>query len=325
MKIFMNIIQVITIIVLSMLIYIVVDYKIDIWSSGMWHFKKSFLKEHDPALIREVFKEELKENYTGDIEKDFDSFLISLIMEEINKKEAENLRIYNAFVSEEEMSTYQESGLQEVREIYGESLNENIYYIHITKFHTKESFKNLQKYIPEMKSHENIIVDLRNNTGGYFDSLREISDLFLRENEFVYAHIKKNGQVIEEYYSKGERELNFSNTVILTNENTASVSELFILILKNHLDNVYVIGTPTRGKGVVWSISRFKDGSGYRFISDIMVGPEGSQIPEGGIIPDIIIEDEEKQLMEAVDYINSLITQENRLPVSLSLCIVPLC
>lgn len=233
MKIFMNIIQVITIIVLSMLIYIVVDYKIDIWSSGMWHFKKSFLKEHDPALIREVFKEELKENYTGDIEKDFDSFLISLIMEEINKKEAENLRIYNAFVSEEEMSTYQESGLQEVREIYGESLNENIYYIHITKFHTKESFKNLQKYIPEMKSHENIIVDLRNNTGGYFDSLREISD--------------------------------------------------------------------------------------------IMVGPEGSQIPEGGIIPDIIVEDEEKQLMEAVDYINSLITQENRLPVSLSLCIVPLC
>lgn len=154
-------------------------------------------------------------------------------MEEINKKEAENLRIYNAFVSEEEMSTYQESGLQEVREIYGESLNENIYYIHITKFHTKESFKNLQKYIPEMKSHENIIVDFRNNTGGYFDSLREISD--------------------------------------------------------------------------------------------IMVGPEGSQIPEGGIIPDIIVEDKEKQLMEAVDYINSLITQENRLPVSLSLCIVPLC
>ena len=224
----MKIIKTIATVMIGFLISLILIRATDIWSSGMWHFKKSFLKEHDPALLRKFFKEELKENYTGDIEKDFDSFLISLIMEEINKKEAENLRIYNAFVSEEEMSAYQESGIQEAGKIYGESINENIYYIHITKFHKKESFKNLQKYIPEMKNHENIIIDLRDNTGGHFDSLKEISNLFLTENEFVYAHIKKNGKVIEEYYSKGEKEFDFFNVVILTNENTASVSELFI-------------------------------------------------------------------------------------------------
>lgn len=178
MKAFIKIMDIITTAVLGMLIaFIIIDF-MSLWDTGMWQFKNSFLKETDPAIIREVFKEELKENYTGNLRNDFDNFLISKIIEEVNKKETENLRIYNAFISKEEMSTYQESGLQAAGEIYGESINENLYYIHITYFHKGESFKNLKKYIPDMKRHDNIIIDLRDNTGGYLDSLKDISDLF---------------------------------------------------------------------------------------------------------------------------------------------------
>lgn len=304
----MQVLKIVLALVLGILIAAIISESFELWNSGMWQLKKSIFKKYEQEKIREVLKKKLGENYSDNIKQDFDNFVINIVMEEINKKETEHLRRYNAFITREEMSKSNELGVQQTREIYGKPVNDSIYYIHIKSFHKKESYKNMKKYIPEMKNYDNIIIDLKDNTGGYFDSLRDISNLFLKEDDFVYAKKKKGGEVLKEYHSKNDKELSFSSIIILTNKNTASVSELFILVLANNLDNVTVMGTPTRGKSIVYSIRKFKDGTGYRFISGIMEGPGGSRIPEGGIIPDIIIEDEEKQLEKAISYINNNFT-----------------
>ncbi|NLM96891.1 MAG: hypothetical protein GX175_04665, partial [Halanaerobiaceae bacterium] len=168
----MQVLKIILSLVLGLLIAAIISESIELWNSGMWQIKNNILNKYEQEKVRELLKKGLGETYTGNIKNDFDNFFITIVMEEINKKEAEHLRRYNAFISREEMSKNNELGLQQAREIYGKPVQDNIYYIHIKSFHKKESNKSLKKYIPEMRDYENIIIDLKDNTGGSFDSLR---------------------------------------------------------------------------------------------------------------------------------------------------------
>lgn len=297
--------------IIKKILYIIVIFLIvacaseieNIWS--VWSLRRDVLNDYEKTELKKVMSEELGDDYTDNLKSDFDSYVIDLIMDEVNKYENEDLEIYNSYISQEEMEERDDQGTREAEEINGEPMEEDIYYMELTNFYENEAFNSFEQYIPELKKYDNLILDLRDNSGGHFSSLESIADVFLGEDQLVYRKKTKEGETTKEYSTKSEKRFSFDNIVILTNEKTASSSELLILALQHHLEGVTIVGRPTLGKHVIYSIRYFRDGTGYRLITGIMEGPGGRSM-KGGISPDIDIDDEEEQLNEAVECIGRM-------------------
>ncbi len=90
----------------------------------------------------------------------------------------------------------------------------------------------------------------------------------------------------------------------MVNENSASCSEIFTSSLKENV-NAKVVGTRTLGKGVGQTVIFNKDYM-YKYTSEEWLTPKRNSINNFGIVPDLIIEDKEKQLDEAINYIVTL-------------------
>ena len=134
-----------------------------------------------------------------------------------------------------------------------------------------------------------LIIDLRDDGGGYLEALRGVISLLLPENKVF----------IQREYSNGTKEVNktdkgqytqFSPIVLLVNENTASAAEAFTLGLKENRDDVTVIGTTTYGKGSMQVTQYFDDGSALKYTDSIWKSPNGRWINDTGIEPDETIE-----------------------------------
>lgn len=297
--------------IIKKILYIIVIFLIvacaseieNIWS--VWSLRRDVLNDYEKTELKKVMSEELGDDYTDNLKSDFDSYVIDLIMDEVNKYENEDLEIYNSYISQEEMEERDDQGTREAEEINGEPIEEDIYYMELTNFYENEAFDSFKQYIPELKKYKNLVLDLRDNSGGNFSSLESIADVFLGEDQLVYRKKTKEGETTKEYSTKSEKRFSFDNIVILTNEKTASSSELLILALQHHLEGVTIVGRPTLGKHVIYSIRYFRDGTGYRLITGIMEGPGGRSM-KGGISPDIDIDDEEEQLNEAVECIGRM-------------------
>jgi C-terminal processing protease CtpA/Prc len=150
-----------------------------------------------------------------------------------------------------------------------------------------------------MKKYKKIIIDLRDNTGGSFDELKKVANMFLDQGKTIYQldYIDKK----EKYTSKNRNPLVFDKIVLLINNDTASVSELFVIALDENLNNVTKIGTNTYGKKVSYSIRSFKDKSAMIFINSIMEGANLKPIDADGIKPDIEIGHTEEYYLQIED------------------------
>ena len=78
-------------------------------------------------------------------------------------------------------------------------------------------------------------------------------------------------------------------TIILTNENTASASEILAGALKD-LGKAKIVGTKTYGKGVIQEILTLKDGSGIKITTEEYQTPNHNKINKVGIEPDEMVE-----------------------------------
>ena len=134
-----------------------------------------------------------------------------------------------------------------------------------------------------------LIIDLRDDGGGYLEALRGVISLLLPQNEVF----------IQREYSNGTKEVNktdggqytqFSPIVILVNENTASAAEAFTLGMKENRDDVTVVGVTTYGKGSVQVTQYFDDGSAIKYTDSIWKSPNGVWINGTGIEPDETVE-----------------------------------
>ena len=95
------------------------------------------------------------------------------------------------------------------------------------------------------------------------------------------------------------------NIVILTNENSASASEIFVGALKDN-EVAKVIGTKTFGKGVMQEIVPVKSGGALKVTIEEFRTPNGNEIHKKGIEPDITVEDDQgtevdEQLQKAIE------------------------
>ena len=153
-----------------------------------------------------------------------------------------------------------------VNQVEGKVLSDNIGYIKFTSFDetTAEDFK--AKYEELAKQNiKSLIIDLRNNGGGIVDQALEIADYMTdKDSVLLYEVDKNNKETVKK--AKEDAIINMP-IIILTNENTASASEILAGALKD-LGKAKTVGTTTYGKGVIQQILKLNDGSGLKLLTE---------------------------------------------------------
>lgn len=174
-----------------------------------------------------------------------------------------------------------------VNPVESKVLQNNIGYIKFSSFDedTAEDFK--KKYEELNKQGiKSLIIDLRNNGGGIVTEALEIADYFTpKDSILLYEVDKNNKEEIEK--SKNDAIINMP-VIILTNENTASSSEILAGALKD-LGKAKIVGTKTYGKGVIQEVLSLPDGSGIKITSEEYLTPNKTKINKVGIQPDVEI------------------------------------
>lgn len=172
--------------------------------------------------------------------------------------------------------------IEEPAIVYGMQEN-NIGYIQISKF-SRPLTSQMENALKELEANgmEKLIIDLRNNTGGYLDSAETTASLFLKKGKLIYSLEDKNSK--EDYYDQTETSRDYP-IVILINNNSASSAEILAAALKDSYGAV-LVGQTSYGKGKVQQTYDMKDGSMAKFTSARWLRPTGDCIDKKGIKPD---------------------------------------
>ena len=177
-----------------------------------------------------------------------------------------------------------------------EENNKKIAWIKMSKF-SEDLFTKWEETITQIKKEKNslgdnyggIILDLRNNPGGYLQASVVVASDFIKEGVIVKQESTKG---ITEAYSveKNRGNLLNDNLVVLVNGGSASASEILAGALKDY-NRAKLVGIKTFGKGTVQQPEDFSDGSGLHLTIARWLLPSGKNIHKEGILPDIEIKE----------------------------------
>lgn len=175
-----------------------------------------------------------------------------------------------------------------VNPVEGEVLDNNIGYITFSSFDdgTAEEFKAKYEELAN-QGIQSLIIDLRNNGGGIVDEALEIANYILDKDSVILYEVDKNNNETEEK-TTDDPIINMP-IIVLTNENTASSSEILAGALKDH-GKAKIVGTKTYGKGVIQQLLTLPDGSGLKITSEEYLTPNKTKINGVGIEPDEVVE-----------------------------------
>lgn len=140
---------------------------------------------------------------------------------------------------------------------------------------------------------EGMILDLRNNTGGYLDVAIEIASWFLEKGKVIVKEVFPDGN---ENVFRSKREGIFSDfpLVVLVNQGTASAAEILAGALKDH-QKAILVGEKTFGKGSVQQVRTLSDGSFLKVTVALWELPSGKIIEGKGLLPDFEVKNEEEK------------------------------
>lgn len=130
-----------------------------------------------------------------------------------------------------------------------------------------------------------IVLDLRNNPGGYFPGGVDVARLFMRTATPIVYVVDKNG-VPDEYNTAVDGIFTEQPMVVLVNKGTASASEILAGALKDN-KRAKLVGEQTFGKGVVQTVAQLSDGSGIAVTIARYETPAHKDINKIGIAPDV--------------------------------------
>lgn len=192
-------------------------------------------------------------------------------------------------------------------------IQDDIAILRITKFgsDTKKLFNQKVNQIIS-KDVQGIVLDLRNNPGGFLDIGVQVANEFLDGGVIVEERFK-DGKIVP-FSADGEGELSHLPVVILVNGGSASAAEIVAGALRDN-NRAVIVGERTYGKGSVQEVEEFGDGSALRITIAHWFTPLGVSISEEGINPDILIEDTDDdldiQLDRAIQELNKMIDESN--------------
>ena len=188
-----------------------------------------------------------------------------------------------------------------------EKKDNDIFVLEINNFNndTSDLFNKAVREILS-KNPKGIILDLRNNPGGYLDTAIELASEWVDSGVIVTE--KFSEEKSNEYLSRGRARLKDYPTVVLVNGGSASASEILAGALRDY-KKATIVGQQTFGKGSVQTLKEFGDGSSVKITVAKWLTPNGDSINDAGIKPDIEIEmtpedyeeDKDPQMEKAVE------------------------
>ena len=153
-------------------------------------------------------------------------------------------------------------------------LDDNTGYIRIKNF-GETTYPELLIALAKLSQEgfKNLVIDLRDNTGGYLQSAVQMANEFLPKNKLiVYTQGRKSQR--QDYVSDGHGSYKRIPLVVLINEGSASSSEIFAGAMQDN-DRATVIGRRSFGKGLVQQQLGFTDGSLIRLTIARYYTPSG--------------------------------------------------
>ncbi len=167
-------------------------------------------------------------------------------------------------------------------EIY-ESNGKKVGYIKIDLFslNVYDQFKNNLTAL-EKKNIEGLVIDVRDNPGGYLSQVRSILCLFLSKKEVLYQ-LQTKDETEKVYGSKKSIDRNYPVSVII-NDESASASEILASAFKESYDS-HIVGINSYGKGTVQSASDLSSGDTYKYTVQKWLTPKGNWVDEKGVVP----------------------------------------
>jgi len=179
-----------------------------------------------------------------------------------------------------------------------EMLEPGIGYIRLTEFqeNTPKDMSDALKKL-EAEGLKGLILDLRNNPGGLLDVAVDVGGKFIQEGKIIVSTKGRvEGQNIEFKSRNKNNHLDYP-IVVLINGGSASASEIVAGALQDY-KRAILLGTKSFGKGSVQTVVPMPDGSGIRLTTSKYFTPNGRSIHGLGIMPDIVVEYEEKTLKD---------------------------
>lgn len=149
---------------------------------------------------------------------------------------------------------------------------------------TYKQFENAYNKLKE-QGVKSLVIDLRNNVGGYLSSASKVLSLFLNKGDVIYQRSSLN--VVEKVLNDSDKKITIP-VVLLVNENTASSAEIFVSSLVDNL-GVTVVGTKTYGKGTIQKLYELSDGRYVKFTVQEWLSAKGKKVDGVGIIPNVLV------------------------------------
>jgi carboxyl-terminal processing protease len=176
----------------------------------------------------------------------------------------------------------------------------NIAYLKLYQFSEKAIFDFKEAAIQILNSGaKKIILDLRNNPGGYLEVAQEISGWFLEKGDPVVIEDFGGGKEQKIFRSPGPSQFSDYPIVVLINGGSASGAEILAGALRDNR-GILLIGEKTFGKGSIQELEKLKEGA-LKITVAKWLTPKGELITDKGLEPDIKIEMKEEDYEEGRD------------------------
>lgn len=177
---------------------------------------------------------------------------------------------------------------------------DRIGYIHFTTF-SNEAEKTFAERLKQMKERgmKGLVVDLRDNSGGYLQVAENMAKHFLSEGTLIYK--RDRSQQLTPHSFKGGETLGIP-VVVLVNGQSASASEVLAGALRDQ-KAATLIGTRTYGKGSVQQIIPLSDGSFLKLTIEEYLTPKRHKVHGTGLEPDIEVHGDTAQTIAALKHL----------------------
>ncbi len=172
---------------------------------------------------------------------------------------------------------------------------------------TEDEWNKVAREILTKKEVKGLILDLRNNPGGYLQAAVDVASDFVKTGSVVVIEERGDGTKTE---FKSEKIGLFTKLplVILVNEGSASASEILAGALRD-INKTKIVGTQSFGKGTIQEPLQLQGGTGLHITVAKWLTPDGTWVNGSGLEPDVKIENneetaEDEQLQEAIKQLN---------------------
>ena len=151
-------------------------------------------------------------------------------------------------------------------------------YIDMTRGFNYDTAELLQDRLDQLhkKGMTSLVLDLRNNPGGFLDQALNVAQIFLPQGQVILSQKGRNG-LNDRVYTSRNPEPDRTPLVILVNDYTASASEIVAGAMQDH-DRAMIVGQTSFGKGLVQSIIPLPEGAGLTLTSAKYFTPSGRLI-----------------------------------------------